>query len=229
MTIVVQLHGDRHALLKQGFLQLVRHILHPNDTYSLPKCYMYRHAAMLTNSSPNAAQTISINYYQKKSISFSPKYTQNTSFAAKKKPKVCTVSQKAVPLHRNWEREVLDSKAETSLGIWCNGNTTDSGPVFPGSSPGIPTRKRLPTKSLFLLFTISYSGAATQHLNAVTQQRVSHGTQPAIVHFMQPATVHFMGQRIFPVGETWLIMRKVLTQHAVGVRIGHRHAQCRLQ
>ena len=24
-------------------------------------------------------------------------------------------------------------------GIWCNGNTTDSGPVIPGSSPGIPT------------------------------------------------------------------------------------------
>ena len=25
------------------------------------------------------------------------------------------------------------------IGIWCNGNTTDSGPVIPGSSPGIPT------------------------------------------------------------------------------------------
>ena len=24
-------------------------------------------------------------------------------------------------------------------GIWCNGNTTDSGPVIPGSNPGIPT------------------------------------------------------------------------------------------
>ena len=27
------------------------------------------------------------------------------------------------------------------IGIWCNGNTTDSGPVIPGSSPGIPTIK----------------------------------------------------------------------------------------
>ena len=27
------------------------------------------------------------------------------------------------------------------IGIWCNGNTADSGPAFPGSSPGIPTKK----------------------------------------------------------------------------------------
>ena len=26
------------------------------------------------------------------------------------------------------------------IGIWCNGNTTDSGPVIPGSNPGIPTK-----------------------------------------------------------------------------------------
>ena len=26
------------------------------------------------------------------------------------------------------------------IGLWCNGNTTDSGPVFPGSNPGSPTR-----------------------------------------------------------------------------------------
>ena len=29
------------------------------------------------------------------------------------------------------------------IGIWCNGNTTDSGPVIPGSNPGIPTNKLL--------------------------------------------------------------------------------------
>ena len=28
-----------------------------------------------------------------------------------------------------------------NIGLWCNGNTTDSGPVIPGSSPGSPTRK----------------------------------------------------------------------------------------
>ena len=33
---------------------------------------------------------------------------------------------------------------QKDIGIWCNGNTTDSGPVIPGSNPGIPT------KSIFL-------------------------------------------------------------------------------
>ena len=26
------------------------------------------------------------------------------------------------------------------IGLWCNGNTTDSGPVIPGSNPGSPTK-----------------------------------------------------------------------------------------
>ena len=29
-----------------------------------------------------------------------------------------------------------------SLGLWCNGNTADSGPAFPGSSPGSPTKQK---------------------------------------------------------------------------------------
>ena len=29
------------------------------------------------------------------------------------------------------------------IGIWCNGNTTDSGPVIPGSNPGIPTKRSI--------------------------------------------------------------------------------------
>ncbi len=28
-----------------------------------------------------------------------------------------------------------------SIGVWCNGNTTDSGPVILGSSPSTPTMK----------------------------------------------------------------------------------------
>ena len=28
-----------------------------------------------------------------------------------------------------------------NFGLWCNGNTADSGPAFPGSSPGSPTKK----------------------------------------------------------------------------------------
>ena len=34
-------------------------------------------------------------------------------------------------------------------GLWCNGNTTDSGPVFLGSNPGSPTKK-LSNAQLFL-------------------------------------------------------------------------------
>ena len=29
------------------------------------------------------------------------------------------------------------------IGLWCNGNTTDSGPVIPGSNPGSPTNYQL--------------------------------------------------------------------------------------
>ena len=31
--------------------------------------------------------------------------------------------------------------SDKHIGIWCNGNTTDSGPVILGSSPSIPTKK----------------------------------------------------------------------------------------
>ena len=34
-------------------------------------------------------------------------------------------------------REICTRKKDS--GLWCNGNTTDSGPVFPGSNPGSPT------------------------------------------------------------------------------------------
>ncbi len=29
--------------------------------------------------------------------------------------------------------------ANKTFGLWCNGNTADSGPAFPGSNPGSPT------------------------------------------------------------------------------------------
>ena len=29
------------------------------------------------------------------------------------------------------------------IGLWCNGNTTDSGPVIPGSNPGSPTIRHI--------------------------------------------------------------------------------------
>ena len=48
-------------------------------------------------------------------------------------------------------------------GIWCNGNTTDSGPVIPGSSPGIPTA--LKSKLIFQIgfFVLSPSLTTIGH------------------------------------------------------------------
>lgn len=39
------------------------------------------------------------------------------------------------------------------IGLWCNGNTTDSGPVIPGSNPGSPTQHtdKNPLKSQVLV------------------------------------------------------------------------------
>ena len=42
------------------------------------------------------------------------------------------IKEKFVSLHRKTEMKC-------SIGLWCNGNTTDSGPVIPGSNPGSPT------------------------------------------------------------------------------------------
>ena len=40
---------------------------------------------------------------------------------------------------------------QIGFGLWCNGNTTDSGPVIQGSSPCSPTKKeRLISQSFFL-------------------------------------------------------------------------------
>ena len=46
-------------------------------------------------------------------------------------------------------------KLHPQFGVWCNGNTADSGPAFPGSSPGTPTRRKASNiwKLFFLLNT----------------------------------------------------------------------------
>ena len=36
------------------------------------------------------------------------------------------------------------------IGVWCNGNTTDSGPVILGSSPSTPTQKKVSLGKPFL-------------------------------------------------------------------------------
>ena len=47
--------------------------------------------------------------------------------------KLWVVRKKSLPLRCQ--------KKEKSTGLWCNGNTADSGPAFPGSSPGSPTQE----------------------------------------------------------------------------------------
>ena len=37
------------------------------------------------------------------------------------------------------KKYVLLLHSQTTIGLWCNGNTTDSGPVILGSNPGSPT------------------------------------------------------------------------------------------
>ena len=39
------------------------------------------------------------------------------------------------------KNKVLLLHHQNVIELWCNGNTTDSGPVIPGSSPGIPTKR----------------------------------------------------------------------------------------
>ena len=51
------------------------------------------------------------------------------SFFAKKIAELFAIPNLLVSLHPQTK----------IIGIWCNANTTDSGPVIPGSNPGSPT------------------------------------------------------------------------------------------
>ena len=61
--------------------------------------------------------------------------------------------KKVVPLQRQNKRQCF----KNLIGLWCNGNTTDSGPVFLGSNPSNPTKIRSFQNNfwngLFLVFT----------------------------------------------------------------------------
>ena len=47
--------------------------------------------------------------------------------------------------------------SQLSIGLWCNGNTADSGPAFPGSNPGSPTEKEvLISESLFCFYSLQF-------------------------------------------------------------------------
>ena len=44
------------------------------------------------------------------------------------------------------------TRLQYKIGIWCNGNTAESGPAFPGSSPGIPTKRERNLRVALFLF-----------------------------------------------------------------------------
>ena len=43
---------------------------------------------------------------------------------------------------------------KTNIGLWCNGNTTDSGPVILGSNPGSPTKSGLLFEDCFFFVSL---------------------------------------------------------------------------
>ena len=76
--------------------------------------------------------------YKKKSILvFCHKTRKNKGKTEKSWENIWRFHIFAVPLHS----QSGNISVAKEIGIWCNGNTADSGPAFPGSSPGIPTKK----------------------------------------------------------------------------------------
>ena len=72
--------------------------------------------------------------------------------------------------------------SDKHIGIWCNGNTTDSGPVILGSSPSIPTKLLKRAASLFR--TLGYGVMVTLQilvLSFLVRVRVSQQRKP--IHY----------------------------------------------
>ena len=59
-----------------------------------------------------------------------------------------------LPLHSQ-TRELATQKL-MNIVLWCNGSTTDSGPVCPGSNPGRTTEKK-PVQEIESAFLLSTS------------------------------------------------------------------------
>ena len=114
-------------------------------------CTITRQTTIATHNSTPPASTL----FGNNSTFKSSKYTKDKYSCKKNSPKLAQFHKKPYLCTAIENERCSTQDAETNLGIWCNGNTTDSGPVFPGSSPGIPTKKRLHSGvSFFCLFTI---------------------------------------------------------------------------
>ena len=88
-----------------------------------------------------------------------------------------------------------------SIGLWCNGNTADSGPAFPGSSPGSPTERkeffnrRVPFSFAFF-FVYSFLFPNTATIPMVMRQFIStHGlsTPSVVISISTPTGPSYQG------------------------------------
>ena len=65
------------------------------------------------------------------------------------------------------------SSLANGIGVWCNGNTADSGPAFPGSSPGTPTKRKIPPiggiSLLFLVLSVDRLDLLAEEIHVVLQ------------------------------------------------------------
>ena len=79
----------------------------------------------------------------------------------KKRRKIWRVCNKGLLLHP-YSRAMLPGTLHflCLIGVWCNGNTADSGPAFPGSSPGTPT-------NLFSILLPGQGGGVKKHWGMV--------------------------------------------------------------
>ena len=104
---------------------------------------------------------------------------ENFAFFYKKVPKNFASFRKSctfAPANQN--KRVL----KTKFGVWCNGNTADSGPAFPGSSPGTPTKKIAKQTLSDFSFSLSYlSTFSTSFL------KISRPEKPVVLKVRLPS------------------------------------------
>ena len=84
----------------------------------------------------------------------------------RKRPYLCTRKQgTALACKTNLDANIL-------IGLWCNGNTADSGPAFPGSSPGSPTEEKRIHHKMDSLF--GFAGFAERNSQNLLQTSIVH-------------------------------------------------------
>ena len=125
---------------------------------------------------------------------------------------------------------ILQSK---SIGIWCNGNTADSGPAFPGSSPGSPTEsvRESPTQWLTLSFfvpTCLQSLLSKDRASVFSKHTISAMASPSptlqsrsfIFIFYSIYWIHTHLQHLQPILHTIHIRYKICLFHSLALFLG---------